>query len=260
MKYTKVHTLFFSPTHTSRIVAESVVKGLNAPRTDETNLTFECPRKTITIEDSLAVIAVPVYGGRVAETAMERLGKIRGKQVPAILIVVYGNRDYEDALIELRDYACEAGFIPVAAAAFIGEHSYSRPNMPIAAGRPDAADEAKAVAFGRAVARKLEALQDCSNLPLLPVKGNVPYKTRGAKTPVTPLTLDERCTRCRLCIDWCPTQAIKLQGTLVTDPQLCIKCCACVKVCPEQARIFDTPYTEMLYMNFKACREPEIFL
>ena len=60
-----------------------------------------------------------VFAPRVAETAMERLGKIRGKQVPAILIVVYGNRDYEDALIELRDYACEAGFIPVAAAAFI---------------------------------------------------------------------------------------------------------------------------------------------
>ena len=79
MKYTKVHTLFFSPTHTSRIVAESVVKGLNAPRTDETNLTFECPRKTITIEDSLAVIAVPVYGGRVAETAMERVGKNKGE-------------------------------------------------------------------------------------------------------------------------------------------------------------------------------------
>ena len=79
MKYTKVHTLFFSPTHTSRIVAESVVKGLNAPRTDETNLTFECPRKTITIEDSLAVIAVPVYGGRVAVLAFRALDRFCGK-------------------------------------------------------------------------------------------------------------------------------------------------------------------------------------
>lgn len=260
MKYCRIHTVFFSPTHTSRIVAENVVKGLDGSETVVTDLTYGQPEETKTIEDALTVIAVPVYGGRVAETAMKRLEKIKGKQVPAILIVVYGNRDYEDALIELREYACEAGFIPVAAAAFIGEHSYSRADMPIAAGRPDSGDRDKAVALGQAVANKLENCRNLAEYPLLAVKGNIPYKMKGAKTPATPLTRDERCTQCGLCIDWCPTQAIELRDTIVSDPQRCIKCCACVKACPEQARLFDTPYTEMLFKNFSARREPEIFL
>lgn len=259
MNYSGVHIISFSPTHTSRAVADYVAKGLNAPQTVRTDLTCKELQECRTIEDRLAVIAVPVYGGRVAETARERLGKIKGKQTPAVLIVVYGNRDYEDALIELRDYACKAGFVPVAAAAFIGEHSYSRAGMPIAAGRPDTSDEEKAVAFGQAVAKKLASLQDIRQLPLLSVKGKVPYKVKGAKTLATPVTRDEWCTHCGLCIEWCPTQAIELRDTVVSDPQRCIKCCACVKFCPGHARIFDTPYTEMLFKNFSARREPETF-
>ncbi|MDE5639975.1 MAG: 4Fe-4S binding protein [Odoribacter sp.] len=260
MKYSEVHTVFFSPTHTSRAVAECVVKGLNVARTTVTDLTYGHSDRMKMIEEGVVVIAVPVYGGRVAETAMERLEKIKGNQVPAVLIVVYGNRDYEDALVELRDYACRAGFVPVAAAAFIGEHSYSRADMPIAAGRPDVDDREKAVDLGQAVAGKLEALQNLSGFPVLSVKGNIPYKIKGANTPATPLTREEWCIQCGVCVGLCPTQAIELRDMLVSDPQRCIKCCACVKACPEQARIFDTPYTEILFKNFSARREPEIFL
>ena len=55
-------------------------------------------------------------------------------------MVVYGNRDYEDALLELSDRAKDWGLTPVAAGAFIGEHSYSRPSLPVAEGRPDEDD------------------------------------------------------------------------------------------------------------------------
>lgn len=58
----------------------------------------------------------------------------------AIIVVVYGNWDYVDALIELRDIAVKMGFKPIAAAAFIGEHSFSTEDSPIAYGRPDISD------------------------------------------------------------------------------------------------------------------------
>lgn len=90
-----------------------------------------------------------MYAGRVAPIALQRLRRLRGNNAPAILITVYGNRDYEDALVELRDETIQLGFTPLAAGAFIGEHSYSRPNMPIAEGRPDITDLQTAEQFGK---------------------------------------------------------------------------------------------------------------
>ena len=103
----------------------------------EIDLTTDENSSPIEIKDSITIIAVPVYAGRVAPIALQRLRRLRGNNAPAILITVYGNRDYEDALVELRDETIQLGFTPLAAGAFIGEHSYSRPNMPIAEGRPD---------------------------------------------------------------------------------------------------------------------------
>ena len=87
-----------------------------------------------------AFIAVPVYAGRVAPIALQRIRRLKGENAPVVLVAVYGNRDYEDALVELRDETTCLGFTPLAAGAFIGEHSYSRPGMPVAEGRPDAND------------------------------------------------------------------------------------------------------------------------
>lgn len=49
----------------------------------------------------------------------------------------------------------ERGFNPVAAGAFVSEHSYSTGETPIAAGRPDADDMKAAEEFGRQVGEKL---------------------------------------------------------------------------------------------------------
>ena len=71
----------------------------------------------------MAVIAVPSYGGRVPGTAAGRLGAIRGNGARAVLVCVYGNRAYEDTLVELQDIAKQAGFRVTAAVAAVAEHS-----------------------------------------------------------------------------------------------------------------------------------------
>lgn len=250
--------VFFSPTHTTGKVVKAIGSGIGFPRREYVDLTLEIESKERVLSDRLTVIGAPVYAGRMAPLAVERLKRIKGDGCPAVLVVVYGNRDYEDALVELYDLAVEAGFRPFAAAAFVGEHSYSRKGMPIAEGRPDETDLNVAKDFGRKCLEKLQR-PDCFE-PFF-IKGNRPYRTVGPSTPQAPVC-NEKSFGCGECIPVCPTAAISqdADGKIVTDVAKCIKCCACVKVCPNGARIFDTPYTAMLHANFSTPRQPEMFL
>lgn len=255
-----VHTVFFSPTHTSARIARAVARGTGLETARETNLTCDTDTGPITIAvNILTVIAVPVYRGRVAPVALERIRRLRGNGSPAIVVVAYGNRDYEDALLELCDTVRMQGFIPVSAGAFIGEHSYSRPEMPVAEGRPDGEDLKTAEDFGGASIRKWNN----DNAPAaFYSKGNTPYKPLKPSVPDAPVTRTDNCTLCETCIGLCPTHVIFVNGNgeIDTDINGCIKCCACVKGCPMGARQYDTPFTAYLHRNFSVRREPELFL
>lgn len=255
-----IQLIYFSPTHTSLKVANAIAEGMNLPMSNEIDLTYPIKDKDIIVNNQLTIIAVPTYAGRVAPIAMERIQKLKARETPAIIIVLYGNRDYEDALIELRDQVKAQGFIPVAGGAFIGEHSYSTEVMPTAAGRPDESDTLIAKNFGKAVLQQLESFNHLNDIPALHVKGNFPYKENKPKTPATPTTTYELCTQCQLCIEICPVEAIELKEEIVSDPETCIKCCACVKDCPNGARVFNTPFTEFLFKNFHERKEPELFM
>lgn len=261
----EISTVIFSPTHTGRTIALAVAAGFASVADILRNVDLTLPDGSNgeIVVDGVAVFAVPVYGGRVAETAVERIARVRAAkpgETPAILTVVYGNRDYEDALVELRDMAIRQGFAPLSAGAFVGEHSYSRPmeGMPIAEGRPDAADRAEAARFGAVSRAKYEK----GVWRLSTVKGNVPYKVKVPSTPATPVTDPVVCMGCSLCAEVCPTGVVSLtdRGVAVSEAAGCIKCCACVKFCPAQARRFDTPYTEKLFTHCGVRREPELFL
>lgn len=259
MEYDFSHLICFSPTHSSHLIGETIIRALMTEHVVEIDLTYEKPDGLSPLRNTITVIVVPVYGGRIAETALERMADIRGEGSPAIPIVVYGNRDYDDALLELKDWCVTHGFTPVAGAAFIGEHSYSRVDRPIAASRPDESDLRIVLEFGREIKQRLLKQNRLELVGNLIVKGNYPYKVKGPKTPQTPVTITELCTQCGFCIEICPVQAIRQKDEIISDPQTCIKCCACVKQCPAQARLFDTPYTDMLFKNFSARKEPELF-
>ena len=257
--YSTTHVVFFSPTGTSARVARAIAEGIGMGRRIETDLTLDEAVEPVELKDSLTIIAVPVYGGRVAPTALQRIKRLKGTNCPAILVAVYGNRDYEDALVELRDETMRLGFTPMTAGAFIGEHSFSTAQYPTAAGRPDDKDLNIARQFGADSLAKLE--KTAGELTPFFIKGNVPYKELKPGQPVSPISTDD-CCGCGVCIDVCPTHAIQMNEAgdgVETDANLCIKCCACVKACPSEARVFDNPFAAFLFNNFSARREPELF-
>lgn len=270
MIVSETRLICFSPTLTSLKVGKAIVKGVEAPRNTTLDLTRTAQKDEVVLPaDLLAVIVVPVYGGKVAPTAFERLQRLRAQGTPAVLVVVYGNRDYDGALRELDDLARLLGFVPVAAATFVGEHSYSTSQWPVAAGRPDSADLQQAADFGRAVRDKLAGVSSVDQLPALNV-GNIqrprqPFLGRilfirdvvrmrrsGQPMPKVPAVDAERCTHCGACVRLCPVGAIAPGDELHTDATVCIRCCACVKGCPMEARRFDTPFSRMLSTRFSA--------
>ena len=266
MNIDSARLIYFSPTGTTRNILEGIAEGAMVGKVEHVDLTPPDARtgSPAAMHDGLAIIGAPVYIGRVSPDAASRLRRIRGGGAPAVIVVVYGNRAYEDALLELRDLALEAGFKPVAAAAFIGEHSFSSSATPIAAGRPDADDLRKARQFGKAVRHKMRNIQALDDMSPLRVPGGFPYKERRTLSEVSPVTLEAACVKCGLCVSACPTAAIALKDTVVTCLSACIKCCACVKTCSTGARMMEDAYirqvAEQLSTNCRERKEPETYM
>ena len=268
----------FSPTLTSLKVGKAIAKGVGAERDTTLDLTRTAQEDEIVLPaDMLAVIAVPVYGGKVAPTAFVRLQRLRAQGTPAVLVVVYGNRDYDGALRELDDLARLLGFVPVAAATFVGEHSYSTSQWPVASGRPDSHDLEQATRFGQAVREKLKGVAAVADLPVLQVahiqRPRQPFLARfcfirdvvrlrrsGKPMPQVPAVDPERCTHCGACVRLCPVGAIAPGDELNTDASICIRCCACVKGCPMEARQFDTPFSRILSTRFPEQKQNQTLL
>lgn len=264
-----VHTaglIYFSPTHTTKRIIAAIAQGVQAASEHHIDLTPpETQIQPLPPESGrIALIGAPVYAGRLPRIMVSRFRRLDGRGTPAVIVVVYGNRAYEDALLELRELAVEVGFQPFAAGAFIGEHSYSAVGAPIAVGRPDAVDLAKARAFGVAVREKATTLSSGVKLAHISVPGNSPYKEHPQLPETAPVVDQTRCTECGECVTLCPVGAIHQDNPAIAEKRLCIRCCACVKSCPTGARAMDDPrirqVTEYLRQTCGGRKEPETFL
>lgn len=52
---------------------------------------------------------------------------------------------------------------------------------------------------------------------------------------VHPVVIQNRCTLCGICLQWCPENAISLEDYAVINSKRCIGCAACISVCPQNA-------------------------
>lgn len=258
MEIQKVHLFYFSPTHTTKTVIQNIGKGTGL-ETYDYDLTFSCdnPKDYNFGKEDLVIIGIPVYGGRTPVITREMLNKIKGKGALAVPVVVYGNRAYEDCLLELKNILKNNGFDTIAAGAFLGEHSYTRK---VATGRPDKEDIEKAVEFGKLIREKLENGTYSHDIQ---VKGSFPYKADMPKVVLAP-TPNENCVDCGSCASVCPTGAINIDNHRDINPEKCIKCFACVRACRFEGRGFaGNPLADKIAFLENKCadkKEIEIFI
>lgn len=251
-----IYEITFSPTGGTQKAADILTKALGGGSTavDLTDSGGDFSAAALDSED-IALIAVPSYGGRVPGPAAERLKAMHGNSARAVLVCVYGNRAYEDTLVELEDVARQAGFRVVAAVAAVAEHSIAHR---YAAGRPDTEDEVQLLEFAGRIAEKLAA-GDCTE-PHIP--GSRPYKKAGGAKVVPKPTKD--CNCCGLCAEKCPVQAIDRSNPKRTDTDKCISCMRCVSVCPRSARKISSVMLAAVDVALKkVCserKEAELFL
>ncbi len=254
------HLIYFSPTGTTRKVAEAIAQGFGADKVRHYDVTLPGAKFDTVLTDGMAIIGIPVYAGRVPELCLQRLQAITATHIPAVLVALYGNREFDDALIELRDLSVAKGFDVIAAGAFIGEHSFSTATHPIAAGRPDTADLKLAVQFGKQVAAKLAG----GPVDTPDMEGHVPYKERPKLGGKAPETDAEQCILCGKCAEVCPAGTIAIDLSVTTNAEHCIMCCACVKACEVHARHFSHPRIEekrvILQKNCCKPKTPAIFI
>ena len=258
MEIKKLHFVYFSPTGTTQSLLRTITKSFNTEIEEHDITDYNCKDIELRFErDDFVLFGFPVYSGRVPKTFINRLCGIKGQGTLAALVATYGNREYEDALLEMKKLAKENGFLPICAAAIVTEHSVIRS---IATGRPDVKDMSFVNEFCLKL-KKIAAITPGTSIAELYVPGKEPYR-RYLEPPMAPVT-SASCTACGLCVKKCPVGAIKAQNPRKTDKEKCIGCMRCVRLCPQKARYLSKvkiAAVELYLSKAKQIRkEPEMF-
>jgi ferredoxin len=221
-----LYAMYFSPTGGTKKVVDELCKGWG----EEPNLWDLCQNQPVSTQfqpQDVCLVAVPSFGGRVPQVALDRIKTMEGHGAAAVLVCVYGNRAYDDTLLELKDALCGAGFVCLGAVAAVAEHSIMHQ---FAAGRPDEQDGQQLREFGAQLRQRWEKKENKE----VEVPGNRPYREYGG-VPMKPKA-NNNCNGCGRCASHCPVGAIDPQNPKKTDEKTCISCMGCIAVCPQHAR------------------------
>lgn len=217
----QITKIYFSPTGNTKKSVDSMATAIGSEFRDYDVTVEPEPAPCVLAPEDFAIIGTPVYGGRIPKVAIPRLRQFKGTQTPCIVVVTYGNRHYDDALLELADLAEAQGFVVSGAAALVGRHTYGE----IQVGRPDQNDLAEDRDFARSAVK--------NGLGKVRISGNRPYRDGGGGGHFRPSTSDT-CTSCGLCAKECPTHSIGPDFRTIRDT--CISCFRCIRNCPVGAK------------------------
>ncbi|WP_028828367.1 flavodoxin family protein [Proteocatella sphenisci] len=268
-----INALYFSATDTSKKTVHCIAQVLHK----KLNITTPVNVHDFTLPENrsfapkyssqdIVVIGLPVYAGRVPNILLEYLNSIEGNGALAVALVLYGNRNYDDALSELVHILSKENFTIVGAGAFIGEHSFSKI---LAKNRPDCEDFVIAEKLAADIASKISSSSTFSSVE---VKGTYPprayYKPLDPDAnpvdirKVKPKT-NSSCIDCKLCSITCPMGSIDFDDVSKIEG-ICIKCGSCIKKCPTGAKYYDDQdylrHKNELEADFSKRKSPETFI
>lgn len=258
-----LNVIYFSPTDGTKKIVKEIARGINLEYKDF-NITLSQNRVDDLYfdENDIIVVGMPTYAGRFPKLLHNYMEKIKCNNSLCVLVATYGNRDYEDSLLELKDLFESKGCKTLAAATFVTEHSSTEK---LATQRPDKEDLSIAYDFGLKISSKLENIKSIDEIETLNVPGNFPYVIKNIPImKITPQT-KESCINCKICAKHCPTAAIDFNDCKTIDINRCIKCCSCIKRCPFNSKEMNHEdyknMQNMLVSNFAhIVRKPEIFI
>lgn len=260
MKKLNLTLVYFSPTETTKKTLQNIAKGMGCEEYKEIDLTDFNTRweKRRFLDEDLVLFGMPVYYGRLPIVEKEIFRNIRAMDIPVVPIVVYGNINYDDALLELKNKLEDVGFKTIGAGIFLGEHSM---NGAVANSRPDDKDEKIQLNFGQLIKEKYENITNIDNANVA-VPGSYPYR-QGGGAPVAPELVGD-CEDCKSCSEICPVFAIDPNDPSKVDNFRCILCFRCVRNCPNGARRITHEKMNLalgsLVLKGKDRKEPEIFI
>ena len=144
--------LYFSPSgETAKItkkIANEIASHMDDVCVDSVSVSYrdllkEPLREDLVLDDeTIAVIGMPVYSGRIPLPCVKMIQKLHGQGTLTVATVTYGNSTYGDSLYELYSFAENQGFNVVSAGAFVSQHAMFEK---IAEARPDLEDLQKII-------------------------------------------------------------------------------------------------------------------
>lgn len=109
------------------------------------------------------IFGTPVYAGRVPNKVLPMIqGLFQGNDAFAVPVVTFGNRNYDNALIELRNGLENNHFHTIAAGAFVAQHAFTDQ---LAMMRPGKSDQEEIRGFAKRIVTIIEMIQTLGEIP-----------------------------------------------------------------------------------------------
>ncbi len=217
-------------------------------------------------------IGTPVYAFHAVPPVMKFIEKLPASGGYAVPFAVWGGVTSGIALHEMGERLTSGGCKVPGAGLVLAEHSLTwQFESPLCSGHPGPEDDAAVARLVDSVVSSLASdaprelpLSDLLNQPeeMLPVMQQMTVAVAGTKLPPRTINQDV-CTQCGVCMEQCPTGAMRLDTWPVYDDN-CIYCYKCLRVCPEQAIEADFSMMEAFFKEklagAKETAETRIFI